>query len=154
MSYRDRYFHFAKTRADRPWGTQTAPSTTDTWGFPKEKAAGAWGWTAPPPTPSSIEVRTEYSSSYTYKTHLCLHGLLQGKILPFKRHQILLVNLMFVWPCIFDINNVEDQLDVPITIYWYSNQLNTFRGIFCPSSGAQDCVLQLIAMPINCYCCI
>ena len=51
---------------------------------------------------------------------------------------------MFVWPCIIDINNVEDQLDATITIYWYSYQLNMFRAIFCPSSGAQICVLQLV----------
>ena len=37
---------------------------------------------------------------------------------------------MFVWPCIIHINNVEDQLDATITIYWYSNQLNMFRAIF------------------------
>jgi len=46
---------------------------------------------------------------------------------------------MCVWPCIISINNVEDQLDATITIYWTSNQLNMFRAIFCPSSGAQDC---------------
>ena len=40
------------------------------------------------------------------------------------------VNLMFVSPCIIDINNVEDQLDTTVTIYWYSNQLNMFRAIF------------------------
>ena len=51
---------------------------------------------------------------------------------------------MFVWPCIIDINNVEDQLDATVTIYWYSNQLNMFRAIFYPSSGTQDCVLQLV----------
>ena len=51
---------------------------------------------------------------------------------------------MFLWPCIMDINNVGDQLDATITIYWYSNHLNTFRTIFCPSSGALDFVLQLV----------
>ena len=40
------------------------------------------------------------------------------------------------------INNVEDQLNATIKIYCYSNQLNIFRAIFCPSPGAQDCVLQ------------
>ena len=52
--------------------------------------------------------------------------------------------VIFIWPCIVDIhvNNVEDQLDATITIYWYSNQLNMLRTIFCPSSGVQDCVLQ------------
>ena len=40
------------------------------------------------------------------------------------------------------LNNVQDQPDTTITIYWHSNQLNTFRAIFCPSSGAQDRVLQ------------
>ena len=49
------------------------------------------------------------------------------------------VHLMFFLRCIIDINNVEDQLDATIIIYWYSNQLNMFRAIFCPSSGAQDC---------------
>ena len=39
---------------------------------------------------------------------------------------------MFVWLRIIDINNVEDQLDAKITIYWYSNQLNMFRAIFLP----------------------
>ena len=39
-------------------------------------------------------------------------------------------NLMFVWPCIIDINNVEDQLNATVEIYWYSNQLNMFRAIF------------------------
>ena len=29
-----------------------------------------------------------------------------------------------------NLNNVEDQLDATITIYWYSNQLNMFRAIF------------------------
>jgi len=43
-----------------------------------------------------------------------------------------------------DLNNVEDQLHATITIYWYSNQLNMFRAIFCPSLEAQDCVLQLV----------
>jgi len=43
-----------------------------------------------------------------------------------------------------DTNNVDDQLDARITIYWYFNQLNTFRVIFCPSSGALNCVLQLV----------
>jgi len=42
------------------------------------------------------------------------------------------------------VNNVEDQLDATLTIYWYSNQLNMFQAIFCPSSGAQDCVLQRV----------
>ena len=28
------------------------------------------------------------------------------------------------------MNNVGDQLDATITIYWYSNQLNMFRAIF------------------------
>ena len=46
--------------------------------------------------------------------------------------------------CIIDINIVEEQLDATITIYLYSNQLNMFREIFCPSAGAQDCVLQLV----------
>jgi len=50
-------------------------------------------------------------------------------------------NLVCVWPCINGINNVEDQLDATITIYWSSNQLNMFRAILCPSSGAQDCDL-------------
>ena len=45
---------------------------------------------------------------------------------------------------LWTINNVEYQLDATITIYWHSNQLNMFRAIFCPSSGAQDCVLQLV----------
>ena len=40
------------------------------------------------------------------------------------------LHFMFVWPCIIDINNVADQLDATITIYWYSNQLNMFRAIF------------------------
>jgi len=31
-----------------------------------------------------------------------------------------------------DRNNVEDQLDATMTIYWYSNQLNRFRAIFLP----------------------
>ena len=58
---------------------------------------------------------------------------------------------MFVWPCIIDINNVEDHLDTKITIYWYSNRLNIFRTIFCPSSGAQDCVLHhVVCSPICC----
>ena len=47
-----------------------------------------------------------------------------------------------VWSCIIDTNNVEDRLDAAIKIYWYSNQLNMFRAIFFPSSGAQDGVLQ------------
>ena len=51
---------------------------------------------------------------------------------------------MFVWPWIIDINNVEDQPDATIKFYWYSNQLNTFWTIFCPSSEAQDCVLLLV----------
>ena len=38
--------------------------------------------------------------------------------------------LMFVWPCIIDINNAEDQLNGTVTIYWYSNQLNIFREFF------------------------
>ena len=50
--------------------------------------------------------------------------------------------MIFVWPCIIDVDNVEDQLDATITIYWYSNQLNMFWAIFFPSSGAQDCVLH------------
>ena len=41
-----------------------------------------------------------------------------------------LLNLMFAWPCIIDVNNVEDQLDATINIYWYSNQLNMFRAFF------------------------
>ena len=49
---------------------------------------------------------------------------------------------MFVWPYIIDVNNIEDQVDASISIYWYSNQLNMFRAIFCPSSGVQYCVLQ------------
>jgi len=28
------------------------------------------------------------------------------------------------------VNNVGDQLDATITIYWYSNQLYLFRAIF------------------------
>ena len=44
----------------------------------------------------------------------------------------------------WEINNVEDHLEATITIYWYSNRLNVFRAIFCPSSGVQDCVLQRV----------
>jgi len=39
-------------------------------------------------------------------------------------------------------NNIDDQLDATITIYWSLNQLNMFRAIICPSSGARDCDLQ------------
>ena len=56
----------------------------------------------------------------------------------------LVENLIFVWPSIIKISNVEDQPDATITIYWYFNQLNMFRAIFCPSSGAQGCVLQRV----------
>ena len=52
---------------------------------------------------------------------------------------------MCVWLCIIDINNVEDELDVTIKIYWYFNQLNVLRAIFCPSSGAQDYVSLVLA---------
>ena len=40
------------------------------------------------------------------------------------------------------ISYVADQLDATITVYLDSNQLNMFRAMFCPSSGAQACVLQ------------
>ena len=54
-------------------------------------------------------------------------GVVQNKcLLPARTHAI-------------SINNVDNQLDATITIYWYSNQLNMFRAIFCPYSGAQDC---------------
>ena len=39
---------------------------------------------------------------------------------------------------------LQVELDATIKIYWYSNQLNMFRAIFCPSSGAQVFVLQLV----------
>ena len=48
-----------------------------------------------------------------------------------------------------NINNVEDQLDATI-IYWYSNQLNMFRAILCPSSGAQDCFTTFGIMDQSC----
>ena len=51
---------------------------------------------------------------------------------------------MFVWTCLFSINNVDDQLDATVTIYWYSYQLNMFQAIFCPSSEVQDCLLQYV----------
>jgi len=37
---------------------------------------------------------------------------------------------MCVWPCVIGINNVEDQLDATVAIYWSSNQLNMFREFF------------------------
>ena len=33
---------------------------------------------------------------------------------------------------VLKINTIQDQLDVTITIYWYSNQLIVFRAIFLP----------------------
>ena len=74
---------------------------------------------------------------------LCLWISLFGGLYFFSvTLSILIILLMFVWPCIIEINNVEDQLDATVAIYWYTNRLNMFRAIFCPSSGAQDCVLQ------------
>ena len=52
------------------------------------------------------------------------------------------VNLICVWPRTVDINKADDQLDATVPIYWSSNQLDMFRAILCPSSGAQDCDLQ------------
>jgi len=40
-------------------------------------------------------------------------------------------------------NKVEDQLDTTIKIYWSSKQLNMFRAILCPSSGALDYVFRV-----------
>jgi len=34
------------------------------------------------------------------------------------------------------VNNIYDQLDATITIYWSLNQLIMFRAIICPSSEA------------------
>jgi len=41
-------------------------------------------------------------------------------------------------------NKIEDQLDATIEIYRSSKQLNMFRTIPCPSSGAQDCDLRIV----------
>jgi len=49
---------------------------------------------------------------------------------------------MFKMTYVRNINNVEDQLDAKLKTYWFSNQLNMFREIFSPSSGAQECDLQ------------
>ena len=40
------------------------------------------------------------------------------------------------------VNNIDDQLNATITISCSLNQLNMFRAIICPSSGAQYCDLQ------------
>jgi len=34
------------------------------------------------------------------------------------------------------VNNINDQLDATINFFWFLNQLNMFRAIICPSSGA------------------
>jgi hypothetical protein len=47
-------------------------------------------------------------------------------------------------PSFTPIQNDGQKLDATVTIYWSSNQLNMFREIFCPSSGAQDCDLHLM----------
>ena len=64
--------------------------------------------------------------------------------LRFTSRQNTIFYFICVWLCIMDINNVDDQLDATIKIYWYSNWLNMLRAIFCPSSRALDCILQLV----------
>ena len=56
---------------------------------------------------------------------------------------------MSVWPCVIDVNKTDDQLDAIIKIQLSSNQLNMFRAILCPSSGAQDCDLQHVVQRLS-----
>ena len=48
--------------------------------------------------------------------------------------------LIFAWPCIIDINNIDNNkglLIIPVSS-------TCFGQLFCPSSGALDCVLQSV----------
>jgi len=85
-------------------------------------------------------------SAKVFHQILTIHGLNNGYSVPLVL--FLLANNHQTWSevvfkyTVSNINNVEDQLDATVKIYWYPNQLNMFRAIFCPSSGAQDRVLQ------------
>jgi hypothetical protein len=62
------------------------------------------------------------------------------------RYLLLSLFVIFVWPCIISIDGKEEnQLDAKMTVYWYIQISSTcFRQQFCPSSGALDCVTQLV----------
>jgi hypothetical protein len=52
--------------------------------------------------------------------------------------------LMFVWPCITNINNIDNQLDAKQRFIINSNQLNMFRTIITPILRSTTLCLQLV----------
>ena len=87
----------------------------------------------------------DVSRLYDYYSTLETIWTLMLKASAFSKMSLTSIKLRGVLPRIkVTVINVEDQLDATIIIYWCSNQLIMFWTIFCPSSGAQDCVLQRV----------
>jgi hypothetical protein len=51
---------------------------------------------------------------------------------------------IFVWPCIMDTNNIDNQLDAKITVINNSNQLDMFRATISPIFRSIRLCLQLV----------
>ena len=53
-------------------------------------------------------------------------------------------NFMYAWPCLIDINNIDNQLDATITFINNSDQLNMFRAIISPILRSTRLCLQFV----------
>ena len=60
-------------------------------------------------------------------------SLLSGERFLYIQSTNIFYYLIFAWPCIIDINNIDNQLDAKIIIIPVSS--TCFGQLFCPSSG-------------------